>query len=114
MTTSDIDDDVFPYTTKQVCDQTGVTYRQLDYWERADILTEFCVPAEGSGSRRRWAPQVLPIVVVLGELSRAVRRSSTATQGAPSVDLLRRIVENFDRGQLILGDHVNILWETTL
>jgi len=104
----------FVLTTQQVCDKTGVTYRQLDYWERADLFVEFCTPAGGSGTHRRWKSSVLPIVIVLGELSSAMRKHPSVGQGAPSIDLLRRVVENFDQGMLFLGDYVRILWVAAL
>jgi len=34
---------------------TGVTYRQLDYWARTDLVTPSITPATGSGSKRAYA-----------------------------------------------------------
>lgn len=45
-------------SSEQVVEQTGITYRQLDYWTRRGWLE----PAEGgngSGDPRRWAPAVV-------------------------------------------------------
>ena len=33
----------------------GITYRQLDYWARTDLVRPSLADAEGSGSRRRYA-----------------------------------------------------------
>jgi DNA-binding transcriptional MerR regulator len=34
---------------------TGITYRQLDYWAREDIVVPSIADARGSGSQRRWS-----------------------------------------------------------
>jgi DNA-binding transcriptional MerR regulator len=39
----------------EVCRLTGVTYRQLDYWVRRDLVRPV-IEARGSGSHRRWSP----------------------------------------------------------
>ena len=42
----------FKFSGPQVCRLTGVTYRQLDYWARTDLVTPSITPATGSGSKR--------------------------------------------------------------
>jgi DNA-binding transcriptional MerR regulator len=42
------------WSSAQVCQLVGCSYRQLDYWTRAGLVSP-TVPAEGSGSRRRWS-----------------------------------------------------------
>lgn len=37
----------------------GITYRQLDYWARTDLVKPSLVEAKGSGSRRRYSYQDL-------------------------------------------------------
>ena len=39
----------------QVCSIVGITYRQLDYWARTDLLRPSIVDASGSGSQRRYS-----------------------------------------------------------
>ena len=39
----------------QVCAIVGITYRQLDYWARTDLLRPSLVDATGSGSQRRYS-----------------------------------------------------------
>ncbi len=39
----------------QVCALVGITYRQLDYWARTDLLRPSITDATGSGSQRRYA-----------------------------------------------------------
>ena len=39
----------------QVCTVVGITYRQLDYWARTDLLRPSITEAKGSGTRRRYS-----------------------------------------------------------
>ena len=39
----------------QVCAIVGITYRQLDYWARTDLLRPSIADARGSGSQRRYS-----------------------------------------------------------
>jgi DNA-binding transcriptional MerR regulator len=51
-----------------VCRITGVTYRQLDYWARTDLVTPSLVAATGSGSKRRYSYSDLVEVKVIKSL----------------------------------------------
>jgi len=39
----------------QVCKLVGITYRQLDYWARTDLLRPSIADARGSGTQRRYS-----------------------------------------------------------
>jgi len=39
----------------QVCKIVGITYRQLDYWARTDLIRPSVADAKGSGTQRRYA-----------------------------------------------------------
>ena len=39
----------------QVCKVVGITYRQLDYWARTDLLKPSIADARGSGTQRRYS-----------------------------------------------------------
>ena len=43
------------YRGPQVCSLVGITYRQLDYWARTDLIKPSLEEAKGSGSRRRYS-----------------------------------------------------------
>ncbi|CAN5631329.1 hypothetical protein BH20ACT1_BH20ACT1_01170 [soil metagenome] len=43
------------YRGPQVCSIVGITYRQLDYWARTDLLRPSIADAKGSGSQRRYS-----------------------------------------------------------
>ncbi len=40
---------------RQVCAIVGITYRQLDYWARKDLLRPSIADAKGSGSQRLYS-----------------------------------------------------------
>ena len=49
----------------QVCTLVGITYRQLDYWARTDLLRPSITDATGSGSQRRYSySDVLELKVI--------------------------------------------------
>ena len=43
------------YRGPQVCSIVGITYRQLDYWARTDLVRPSVADARGSGSQRRYS-----------------------------------------------------------
>ncbi len=43
------------YRGPQVCSIVGITYRQLDYWARTDLLRPSISEAQGSGTQRRYS-----------------------------------------------------------
>lgn len=44
-----------PYVNSETCAQlAGITLRQLDYWNRAGVVTN-STSGKGSGSRRQWS-----------------------------------------------------------
>lgn len=43
------------YSSDDICERTGLTYRQLDHWARHELFIPSIVHAHGSGSQRRWS-----------------------------------------------------------
>src|SRR5690606_4336019 len=43
------------YSGQQAAEIVGITYRQLDYWARTDLVRPSLRDAAGSGSRRRYS-----------------------------------------------------------
>lgn len=43
------------YRAPQVCNIVGITYRQLDYWARTDLIRPSLATARGSGSQRLYS-----------------------------------------------------------
>ena len=47
------------FSGKKTAEVVGITYRQLDYWARTDLIRPSISDAAGSGSRRRYSYQDL-------------------------------------------------------
>src|SRR2546430_13219851 len=45
--------DEIGYRGPQVCKIVGITYRQLDYWARTELVRPSLADARGSGTQRR-------------------------------------------------------------
>lgn len=43
------------FSGKRTAEIVGITYRQLDYWARTDLIRPSLEDAKGSGSRRQYA-----------------------------------------------------------
>ena len=68
---------------KQVCSIVGITYRQLDYWARTDLLRPSLADAKGSGSQRRYSyNDVLQLKVIKSLLD-----------GGVSLQAVRKVIE---------------------
>ena len=52
----------------QVCTIVGITYRQLDYWARTDLLRPSLVDAKGSGTQRSYSYRDLVELKVIKSL----------------------------------------------
>ena len=56
------------YGGPQVCKIVGISYRQLDYWARTDLLRPSLVDAAGSGTQRRYSYRDLVALKVIKSL----------------------------------------------
>ena len=52
----------------QVCKLVGITYRQLDYWARTDLIRPSVADARGSGTQRRYSYRDLVELKVIKSL----------------------------------------------
>ena len=52
-------------TSRQVCDEAGISYRQLDYWSRQGVLGDDNRD-RGSGNKRRWTRRQAVTLAVVG------------------------------------------------
>jgi DNA-binding transcriptional MerR regulator len=69
---SDVIDDGF--SGKRAAEIVGITYRQLDYWARTDLIRPSVLDASGSGSRRRYGYRnLLELKVVKSLLDAGIR-----------------------------------------
>ena len=62
------------FTGKRTAEIVGITYRQLDYWARTDLVRPSISDAKGSGSRRRYSYQdLLELKVIKTLLDAGIR-----------------------------------------
>jgi len=65
------------YSGKKAAEIVGITYRQLDYWARTDLVRPSVADAAGSGSRRRYSYQdLLELKVIKTLLDAGIRLES--------------------------------------
>jgi len=101
-----------------VCRLTGVTYRQLDYWARTDLVTPSITPAQGSGSKRTYSySDVLEVKVIKSLLNAGVslsraRQAVECLRNSLGADLASSSLVMSDAGSVLArddGDLVDLL-----
>lgn len=67
-------DDQVGFSGKKTAEIVGITYRQLDYWARTDLIRPSMADAAGSGSRRQYSYRnLLELKVVKNLLDSGIR-----------------------------------------
>jgi DNA-binding transcriptional MerR regulator len=56
------------FSGKRAAEIVGITYRQLDYWARTDLVRPSVADAQGSGSRRQYSYRDLLELKVIKDL----------------------------------------------
>ena len=65
------------FSGKRAAELCGITYRQLDYWARTDLIRPTLADATGSGSRRRYSYRdLLELKVIKSLLDAGIRLES--------------------------------------
>ena len=65
------------FSGKRAADIVGITYRQLDYWARTDLIRPSLADARGSGSRRLYSYRdLLELKVVKSLLDAGIKLES--------------------------------------
>jgi DNA-binding transcriptional MerR regulator len=68
------------FSGPQVCEIVDITYRQLDYWDRTDLLKPSLATAHGSGTQRRYSYRdLVQLKVIKGLLDAGVRLQTART-----------------------------------
>jgi len=90
---------------RQVCAIAGITYRQLDYWARTDLLRPSITEARGSGTQRRYSYRDLLELKVIKRLLDAGLSLQSARR---AIDVLRSSGSDVASANLVLtgGDSV--------
>jgi DNA-binding transcriptional MerR regulator len=90
----------------QVCSVVGITYRQLDYWARTDLLRPSITEARGSGSQRRYSYGDL---LHLKVIKRLLDSGISLQQARRAVDCLRATGDDLASANLVIEDGRSIL-----
>src|SRR3954452_2404724 len=62
------------YSGQRTAEIVGITYRQLDYWARTDLVRPSLVDAAGSGSRRKYSYRdLLELKIIKSLLDAGIR-----------------------------------------
>jgi DNA-binding transcriptional MerR regulator len=97
------------YRAPQVCKIVGISYRQLDYWARTDLLRPSLVDASGSGSQRRYSYRdVLELKVVKQLLDAGVNLQKARR----AIACLRESGEDLANASLVLAAEDSVLLRT--
>ena len=95
------------YRGPQVCKIVGITYRQLDYWARTDLIRPSLVDAKGSGTQRLYSYRDLVELKVIKSLLDA---GVSLKQARTAVDYLRdNLGEDIATANLVLNGSGSIL-----
>ena len=69
--------DELGYSGRKAADLVGITYRQLDYWARTDLIRPSLAEAKGSGSRRAYSYRdLLELKIIKSLLDAGIRLES--------------------------------------
>ncbi|HET6812161.1 MAG TPA: MerR family transcriptional regulator [Acidimicrobiales bacterium] len=91
----------------QVCSIVGITYRQLDYWARTDLLRPSISEAKGSGTQRRYSYRDL---VELKVIKRLLDAGVSLQQARRAIQCLREgLGEDLASANLVLGEGQSVL-----
>ena len=74
------------YRAPQVCRLVGITYRQLDYWARTDLIRPSLQEASGSGSQRLYS---FPDIVQLKVIKRLLDAGMSLKKIRSAVEILK-------------------------
>jgi DNA-binding transcriptional MerR regulator len=94
----------------QVCKLVGITYRQLDYWARTDLIRPSLADAKGSGTQRRYAyTDLVELKVIKSLLDAGVSLRSART----AIEYLRtNLGEDIAAASLVLNGTGSVLART--
>ncbi|HEX4868447.1 MAG TPA: MerR family transcriptional regulator [Acidimicrobiales bacterium] len=97
------------FSGREAADIVGITYRQLDYWARTDLVRPSLADAKGSGSRRRYSYRdliELKMIKTLLDAGQKLERVRAA------FDYVRELGDDLASAQLVIaGDSVVLVSE---
>ena len=94
------------YRGNQACNVVGITYRQLDYWARTDLLRPSISDAKGSGSQRVYAyTDLVQLKVIKQLLDNGISLRSTRK----AIECLRASGDDVASASLVIADDRSVL-----
>ena len=95
------------YSGKKAAEIVGISYRQLDYWARTDLVRPSVADAAGSGSRRQYSyADLLELKVIKSMLDAGIKLESVRT----AFEYLReQLGEDVASARLVIGGGKAIL-----
>src|SRR5579871_3405576 len=90
----------------QVCSIVGITYRQLDYWARTDLLRPSISEARGSGTQRRYSYRDL---LELKVIKRLLDAGISLPSARRALEVLRAHGEGVATANLVLNGTQSVL-----
>ena len=79
------------YRAPQVCNLVGISYRQLDYWARTDLLRPSVRTAAGSGSQRLYSfTDIVQLKVIKSLLDAGMSLNRIRT----AMDILKEMLQS--------------------
>ena len=97
------------YRGPKVCSIVGITYRQLDYWARTDLLRPSISEARGSGTQRRYSYRDL---VELKVIKRLLDAGISLQSARRAIQCLRQSGDDVATANLVLGEGSSVLART--
>tara|TARA_B100001123_G_C15160349_1_gene967222 strand:- start:266 stop:754 length:489 start_codon:yes stop_codon:yes gene_type:complete len=99
--------DLGGYRAPQVCNLVGITYRQLDYWARTNLILPSVQTAQGSGSQRLYS---FSDIVQLKVVKRLLDAGMSLKKIRTAMDILREQLQSNSplSGVTLLSDGITI------
>ncbi len=94
------------YRGPKVCSIVGITYRQLDYWTRTDLVQASVSSAKGSGTQRLYSYRDLLELKVIKQLLDAGISLQSARK---ALDVLRQSGDDVATANLVLSGNKSVL-----
>jgi DNA-binding transcriptional MerR regulator len=97
------------YRGPQVCKIVGITYRQLDYWARTDLVRPSVMDANGSGTQRLYSFRDLLELRVIKQMLDAGLELRSARK---AVESLRGFKKDVASARIVIDGASVVLAET--
>jgi DNA-binding transcriptional MerR regulator len=94
------------FSGREAADIVGITYRQLDYWARTDLIRPSLADARGSGSRRRYSYQNLVELKMIKTLLDAGQKLERVRE---AFQYIRDLGDDLTAAQLVIAGSSVIL-----